>query len=399
MSTQTNLNLRERELRHTSGVYPTKNVAIVRGKGARVWDADGTEYIDCSAGHGVANLGHAHPAVVHAVSNQVGTLATLASSFPNDRRAEFQERLVHFLPDGFDRLFLCNSGTEAVEGALKFARLSTGRTGIIAAQRAFHGRTMGALACTWDKNYRQPFVPLIGDVQHAPYGKLAAFGERMDENTACVIIEVVQGEGGVRPAEEEFLRGLRQLCDERGALLIFDEVQTGFGRTGRRFACEHSGVMPDILALGKAIAGGLAMGAVALGPRVKPLSFGAHGSTFGGNPLGCAAGVASLRTLVEDSLVERSAELGEWFREQLAAIECPEIREVRGLGLMVAIDMRCRVAPILASLQERGVIALPAGPTVLRFLPPLVIEKEDLERVVREVSAVLAEHTEREAAR
>lgn len=389
MSAHTNGSLQERELAHASGVYPTKSVALVRGNGARVWDADGNEYIDCSAGHGVANLGHAHPAVVEAVTRQVGTLATLAGSFPNDQRAEFQELLVDFLPAGFDRVFLCNSGTEAVEGALKFARLSTGRTGIVAAQRGFHGRTMGALSCTWEKKYRQPFEPLVSGVEHAPFGNLDAFAQRIDETTACVIVEVVQGEGGVRPAQAEFLRGLRELCDERDALLIFDEVQTGFGRTGERFACEHFGVLPDLFALGKAIAGGLAMGAVALGARVGELSIGSHGSTFGGNPLACAAGIATLRTLVEDSLVERSRELGDWFREQLAAIDCPEIREVRGMGLMVAVDLRCRVAPILASLQERGVIALPAGPTVLRFLPPLVIEREDLARVVRDVTAVL----------
>ncbi|MFT7670927.1 MAG: acetylornithine/LysW-gamma-L-lysine aminotransferase [Planctomycetota bacterium] len=399
MSENTNASLRERELQHASGCYPTKTVAIVRGKGAHLWDADGKEYIDCSAGHGVASLGHAHPRLVQAVATQVGTLATLAGSFPNDQRAEFQERLVAFLPQGFKRVFLCNSGTEAVEGALKFARLSTGRSGIVAAQRGFHGRTMGALSCTWEKKYRKPFEPLIAEVQHAPYGKLEAFAELVGENTACVIVEVVQGEGGVRPATQEFLKGLRKLCDERGALLIFDEVQTGFGRTGKNFACEHFGVLPDLLSLGKAIAGGLAMGAVAMGPKIGELSVGDHGSTFGGNPLACAAGNAALRTMVEENLVERSRVEGEWFRAELAKIDSPQIREVRGMGLMVAIDLRCRVAPVLAGLQERGVIALPAGPTVLRFLPPFVIEREDLERVVSEVGAVLAELTVEGAAR
>lgn len=386
-----NQSLRERELIHASGVYPTKSVAIVRGKGAHVWDADGKQYIDCSAGHGVASLGHAHPRLVQAVSTQVATLSTLAGSFPNDQRAEFQERLTDFLPEGFERVFLCNSGTEAVEGALKFARVSTGRTGIVAAQRGFHGRTMGALSCTWEKKYRAPFEPLIPDVRHAPFGNLEAFSKLVGEETACVIVEVVQGEGGVRPATREFLEGLRALCDEHGTLLIFDEVQTGFGRTGRAFACEHFGVLPDLMALGKAIAGGLAMGAVAMGSRVAKLSIGAHGSTFGGNPLACAAGNAALQALVEEKLIERSEELGAWFREQLASLDCSEIREVRGMGLMVAIDLRSRVAPVLAALQDRGVIALPAGPTVLRFLPPLVIEREDLQRVVEHVRVVLAE--------
>jgi LysW-gamma-L-lysine/LysW-L-ornithine aminotransferase len=398
-SKNTNESLRERELAHTSGVYPTKDVAMVRGKGAHLWDADGKQYIDCAAGHGVANLGHAHPRVVQAVSNQVGTLTTLAGSFPNDQRAEFQERLTAFLPEGFDRVFLCNSGAESIEGALKFARLTTGRPGIVAAQRGFHGRTMGALACTWDKKYREPFEPLIGAVQHAPYGKLDGFAELVGDDTACVIVEVVQGEGGVRLATPEFLRGLRALCDERGALLILDEVQSGFGRTGRRFAFEHYGIVPDILTMGKAIGGGLAMGAIGLGPGVCELKVGHHGSTFGGNPLACAAGNATLRTLVEDRLVERAEELGQWFRTALGEIDSAQVREVRGLGLMVALDLRCRVAPVLAALQERGIIALPAGPTVLRFLPPLIIEKEDLEHVVKAVGEVLAELTVEGAAR
>ncbi|MFT7486833.1 MAG: acetylornithine/LysW-gamma-L-lysine aminotransferase [Candidatus Paceibacteria bacterium] len=399
MNTDTNAMLRERELRHTSGVYGTKPIAIVRGKGARVWDADGMEYIDCSAGHGVACLGHAHPRLVHAVSNQMGRISSLASSFPNDQRAEFQERLVDFLPAGFERLFLCNSGTEAVEAALKFARISTGRTGIVAAQRGFHGRTMGSLSCTWEKKYRKPFEPLLPDVQHAPFGRLAAFGERMNEDTACVIVEVVQGEGGVRPATTEFLRGLRQICDEKGVLLIFDEVQTGFGRTGMGLALEHSGVAPDLIALGKAIGGGIPMGAVGIGAKVEELAPGIHGSTFGGNPLACAAGLASLKVLEEEGLVERSRTLGARFKARLEQIDSPEIREVRGLGLMVAVDLRVRVAPILAALQSRGVIALPAGPTVLRFLPPLVIEESDLDRVAIEVEGVIAQLVHQEPAR
>ena len=395
----TNEELVAREGLHKSGVYPTKPVAIVRGEGARVWDAEGKEYVDCSAGVGVAALGHAHPAVVEAVTAQVATLATLAGSYPNDQRAELQERLCSLLPEGFERVFFCNSGTEAVEGALKFARLSTGRAGLVAAQRGFHGRTMGALSCTWEKKYREPFEPLVPECSHAPYGKLEAFEALVTEETAAVIVEVVQGEGGVRPAPEGFLQGLRELCDARGALLIFDEVQTGFGRTGRVFAFEHVGVVPDLVSLGKAIGGGLAMGAVAIGARVEGLGLGAHGSTFGGNPLACAASNAFLRTLVEEDLVRRSAELGARFADRLGSISSPLVREVRGLGLMVALDLRVRSAPILADLQEHGVIALPAGPTVLRFLPPLVIEEQQLERVAAEIEAALARAEEQESER
>lgn len=390
MSELSNAALREAELAHASGCYPTKDVAIVRGQGARLWDADGNEYVDCASGHGVASVGHAHPAVVEAVQRQVATLVTCAGSFPNDQRAALQSLLCSLLPEGYDRLFLCNSGTEAVEGALKFARLSTGRSGLVAAQRGFHGRTMGALSCTWDKKYREPFAPLVGDVRHAAYDDLAAFDAAIDEHTAAVLIEVVQGEGGVRPGSPEFLRGVEALCRERGALLVVDEVQSGIGRTGRMFAFEHYDLHPDLVAMGKAVGGGLPMGAVGIGPCIHPIPLGSHGSTFGGNPLTCAASIAALTTLVEDGLVERAAELGARFQERLRAIDSPRIREVRGLGLMVAIDLRERSAGYLKALQARGVIAIPAGPTVLRFLPPLVIEEADLMRVADEVEAVLA---------
>ncbi|MFT7484826.1 MAG: acetylornithine/LysW-gamma-L-lysine aminotransferase [Candidatus Paceibacteria bacterium] len=368
-----------------------KTVGLVRGAGARVWDAEDREYIDCSAGHGVAALGHAHPRWVEAVSGQAAKLATCAGSFPNDQRAELQERLCALLPEGFERVFLCNSGTEAVEGALKFARRSSGRAGIVAARGAFHGRSMGALACTWTEKYRAPFEPLIGKVQHAAFDDLAAFDAIVDDETAAVIVEVVQGEGGVRPASAEFQHGLRRLCDERGAHLIFDEVQTGFGRTGKAFALEHTGVEPDLISMGKAIAGGMAMGAVGLGPKIGKLTVGDHGSTFGGNPLACAAANATLGVMQDENLFERSRRLGEKFANSLRGVESPLVVEVRGLGLMVALELRVPVAPILKALQARGVIALPAGPSVLRFLPPLVITEQDLERVVREVAVVLSE--------
>jgi predicted acetylornithine/succinylornithine family transaminase len=381
--------LRELEATHGSGVYTLKDIALVRGEGARVQDAEGQWYIDCAAGHGVANVGHAHPAVASAVGEQAGRLMTCAGSFPSDQRAALFESLTRFTGGAFERFFLCNSGTEAVEGALKFARLTTARSGIVAATRAFHGRTMGALSATWTKAFRAPFAPLIPEVTHARCGDIAAFEAAVTEETACVIVEVVQGEGGVHVAQSDFLTALRSLCDERGALLVFDEVQTGFGRTGRAFAYEHFDVRPDLVAVGKAIAGGVPMGAVMIGDRVGALAVGSHGSTFGGNPLACAAANATIATLEGEQLSARSAELGAWLQEQLASIQSPLVREVRGLGLMIGIDLRCRVAPILRELQSRGVLALPAGSTVLRLLPPLVIERAELERVVEEVARAL----------
>ncbi len=378
-----------RESLHSSGAYPKRDVAIVRGQGARVWDAEGREYIDCVAGHGVAIVGHANPAVAEAIARQAYTLITCPGIFYNDQRAAFLEKLASLAPSGLSRAFLSNSGAEAVEAALKLARLATGRTGIVATMRGFHGRTLGALSATWEKHYREPFEPLVPGFTHVPYDDLGAMEEAVGGDTAAVIVEIVQGEGGVRPGSGGYFHSLRELCDQRGALLIVDEVQTGFGRTGKLFACEHHHLIPDILCLGKGIAGGVPMGATLFGDKVGELPTGAHGSTFGGNPLACAAGLAALDYIVRESLPARAAEKGAYLLDRLRKMEAPVIREVRGLGLMVGIELRRRVQPYLVTLMERGVLALPAGATVLRLLPPLVIHREELNIVISAIGEVL----------
>ena len=382
--------LMELEDGYTSGVYVKRPLVIVRGEGAKVWDAQGRAYIDCVGGHGVANVGHCHPRVVAAIQEQAERLITCPESFYNDRRAELQAELVRIAPPGLERVFLCNSGAEAVEGAIKFIRLVTGRPRIVAARNGFHGRTMGALSATWKKEYREPFEPLVPGFVHVPYNNLAAMEETLDEDVAAIILEVVQGESGVIIGDGDYLRGVQRLCQERGALLIVDEVQTGFGRTGRMFACEHYGLEPDMLCLAKAIAGGIPMGAVLLGPRVGALPDKAHGSTFGGNPLACAAALAAIRVIEEEALPRRAADLGAWFLSRLQGVDSPLIREVRGLGLMVGIELKRRARPYLAALMKRGVLALSAGPIVMRFLPPLVISQEELETVARTVEEVLS---------
>ena len=382
------------EQAHTSGVYGKRDVAIVRGEGALIWDENGREYIDCVAGIGVSNIGHCHPAVASAIAVQSQQLITCQEMFYNDRRAQLLAKLVSVLPDGLDRIFLCNSGTEAIEGAIKFARLSTGRTGIVAAMRGFHGRTYGALSATHKKDYRNPFMPLVPGFSHVPFAKIKKMRTAVTHETAAVILEIVQGEGGVRPGSAHYFQAVRQICDETGALLIIDEVQTGFGRTGRWFASQHMGVTPDLMALGKAIAGGVPMGAIAIGTRVAELPTGVHGSTFGGNPLACAAALATLQVIREEDLVNRSAELGSYLRQRLQRIDSPLIREVRGLGLMVGIELKVRAMPIVQALMERGVMALTAGPTVLRLLPPLVITQDQLDVVVETLESVLAEQGE-----
>ncbi len=382
------MNIVEIENKHTSGVYVKQNFAIVRGQGATLWDAEGNEYIDCSSGHGVANLGHAHPKVAAAVAEQAAKLVTLFETFPNDQRAALMEKLTALTP-GLDRVFFCNSGTESIEAAIKFARLSTGRAEIVAAMRGFHGRTLGSLSATWNKKYRQPFEPLVPGFSHIPYNNIGALEKAVTEKTAAVLLEVIQGEGGVYPAEPAFLQAARQICSERGALLVIDEVQSGFGRTGKMFAYQHYGITPDMLCVAKSLAGGIPMGAVLLGPAVKNLGAGLHGSTFGGNPLSCAAAVAALTAMEEENLPQQAAEKGAYLMEKLRAIQSPNLREVRGLGLMIGVELKQKVAPYLKALQEKRIIALNAGLTVIRLLPPLVITYEQLDRVAQALGEAL----------
>jgi LysW-gamma-L-lysine/LysW-L-ornithine aminotransferase len=376
---------------HTSGAYPKRPLAIVRGAGVYAWDDAGHRYIDASSGQGVALLGHSHPNVAKAVSEQASTLISCPEIFYNDRRAELYTLFDEIMPEGINRYFLCNSGAEANEGALKVARLLTGRSGVVAAMRGFHGRTMGALSMTWSKKYRKAFDGWTVDVNHVPYNNLAAAAEAITEDTAAVVVEAVQGEGGVNPGDGAYLQGLRELCSERGALLVLDEIQAGLGRTGRWFAFQHAGITPDVIAMGKGIAGGVPMGAVAWRGELGTLPGGSHGSTFGGNPLACAAAIATLQTLRDDNLIERSAEMGAWAIEQLEALNHPQIREVRGRGLMIGIELRGRVTPVLKALQDKGVLALPAGATVLRLLPPLMIDRDQMGQVINAIRDVLDE--------
>jgi acetylornithine/LysW-gamma-L-lysine aminotransferase len=288
-----------------------------------------------------------------------------------------------------NRFFLCNSGAEAVEGAIKFARLSTGKPDVVAAQRAFHGRTLGALSATHKNRYRDPFLPLVPGFGHAPFGQIQQLADAVTGQTAAVILEIVQGEGGVRLGTADYFQAVQELCQQRDVLLIVDEVQTGFGRTGRWFAFEHMDIQPDLVCMGKAMAGGVPMGAVALGRRVAPLPPGVHGSTFGGNPLACAAALATLRVIEEESLIVRAADLGDYLLERLQAIESPLVRDVRGLGLMIGIDLKVRVMPLVKALAQRGVQVLTAGSTVMRLLPPLVISRQEADDVVAAITKVL----------
>jgi len=375
---------------HTSGFYRKQPIVLVRGEGARVWDIEGREYIDCTSGHGVANVGHANPYVAEAIARQASRLITCSEIFYNDVRAELLATLARISPPGLKRAFLCNSGTEAVEGALKIARLITGRKNFVAAMRSFHGRTFGALSATWRREYREPFEPLVPGFSFVPFNNLEAIEKAVNQETAGVILEVVQGEGGVIPGKGEYLRGVQDICRRNGALFILDEVQTGFGRTGKMFACEHYGLEPDLMCVAKGLGGGVPFGAVMIHEKLGEMPKRLHGSTFGGNPLACAAALAAIRYLEEHELPGRAAELGDYFLGRLRQINSPLIREVRGLGLMVGVELKKEAAPYLEALAAKGVLALFAGPTVIRFLPPLVITREELDKVAEAVEEVLS---------
>lgn len=381
----------ELEAQYTSGVYGKRDVVIVRGNGATLWDENGKPYVDCVGGIGVANIGHSHPKLAKAISDQANTLVTCQEMFYNDRRAELLARLAQLTPGNLNRFFLCNSGAEAIEAAIKFARISSGRTGIIATMRGFHGRTLGALSATHKSMYRRPFMPLVPGFDHVPFNDIERMREAVNDDIAAILIEVVQGEGGVNMGDRTYFQELRRLCDEEGVLLIVDEIQTGFGRTGHWFACEYMDFVPDILCLGKAVAGGVPMGVTAFGPQITNLTPGVHGSTFGGNPLACAAALATLDIIEQERLVARSMEVGAYFREQVRKIDSALIRDVRGSGLMNGIDLRVRAMPLVKRLMEEGVLVLTAGKTVIRLLPPLVITLEQVDSVVSALESILAE--------
>jgi LysW-gamma-L-lysine/LysW-L-ornithine aminotransferase len=370
------------------------DAVVVRGDGCWLYDSSDRRYLDLSSAQGVAMLGHSHPALSEAIARQAATLMSCPAFLYNDRRAEFAQALIDVLPAHLAHAFFTNSGAEAIDGALKFARLVTRRPAFVAATRGFHGRTMGALSVTWEPKYREGFGPLL-EATHVPFNNAPALERAITDQTAAAIFEVVQGESGVNIGSHEFLHTAQRLCRERGALLIVDEIQTGFGRTGRWFAVEHAGVEPDIMCLAKGLGAGFPMGALAYTERVRSvLSPGAHGSTFGGSPLACAAGLAALHVYRREGLIERSATLGalmlESLRQRLAGAAV--VRDIRGVGLMLAVELRTKVAPVLKSLMvNHGVIALPAGPTVLRLLPPLVITEAQIERGVSAVVAAISE--------
>ncbi|HSG83998.1 MAG TPA: acetylornithine/succinylornithine family transaminase [Nitrosopumilus sp.] len=379
-------------------LYQRFPVTVEKGVGAHVWDTDGKEYIDCMGGYGVALVGHRNERVNNAIKEQIDKIITVHSSLYNKTREEFLTTLIGLAPKGLTQVHLNNSGAEAVEAAMKFARKFTGKKGMVAMKGSYHGKSFGALSLTFNPKYRKAFAPLVEKVSFASYGDIESLRSVVDDDTAFVILEPIQGESGIIVAPEGFLQDVRKLCDEKGIVLIFDEIQAGLGRTGRLWACDHWNTAPDILCLAKGIAGGVPMGATLVRPDIlAAISKGEHSSTFGGNPISCAAGTAALKAITEDGLIENSEKMGKLFKEGLEKLKEKHtmIREIRGKGLMIGVEMKFEVKDILFGLIKKGVLMLYSGRNILRILPPLVISEDDVTKVLHALDLVLTEEEEK----
>jgi acetylornithine/LysW-gamma-L-lysine aminotransferase len=378
------------EKEYEFGVYPKRSVSLAYGKEEFVYDYDGKEYVDCTTGIGVALLGHAHPKIIGAINEQARKLITCNEIFPNEKRTLLLKKLAEIAPNGLKKSFLCNSGAEAIECAMKLARAYTKKSKFISTMNAFHGKTFGSLSLTYKEHYREPFKPLVEPTVFVRYGDADALKQAIDSNTAAFFVEPVQGEGGVRVAPDGYLKEVQEICNERGVLLVVDEIQTGLGRTGKMFACEHWNVTPDIMCLAKGIAGGIPMGATIAREEIvnlKPLQ---HSTTFGGNPLACAAALSTIELIQKENLVERAAKEGAYFLNELRRLEKKkEAREARGLGLMLALELKTKAKSAIDSCAERGLLVLLAGDMVMRFLPPLIIRRSSIDKVLDILDEVL----------
>ena len=377
-----------------ANVFARKKIVLVKGKGALVWDMQGKEYLDFTSSYGVAALGHSHPKVVKAINEQTKKLISCHSGFYNPKRAELLQKIVNLTPNELNKVFLSNSGAESVECAIKLARKFSGKPEIISFMGAYHGKTMGALSATWDKKYRRPFEPLIPEFKHITPNNLDKLHQAVTDKTAAVLLEPIRGEGGVRVPQPGFLQGVKKICENNNVLLILDEVQTSFGRTGKIFSAEHWNITPDILCLAKPFAGGLPIGiTIAKEHVMASFKTGEHTSTFSGGPVVCAAACAAIDALLDEKLVENASIQGDYFKSKLEALKTKykTIKEVRGLGLMLAIEFRKDVYEIIQKAMDRGLLILNAGRNVLRFLPPLIITKKEIDQAINILDSILGD--------
>ena len=389
MNEETIINI-ENEL--MANVFSKKNIVLVRGKGALVWDMQGKEYLDFTSSYGVAALGHCHPKIIAAIEKQIKKLISCHSGFYTPKRTEFLQKIARIAPKDLKKIFLSNSGAESIECAIKLARKYSGKSEIICFMGAYHGKTMGALSATWDKKYRKPFEPLVPNFKHIPPNNTIKLNQAINDKTAAILVEPIRGEGGVRFYNPGFLQEVQTLCKNHDILLIFDEVQTSFGRTGKIFAAEHWNVIPDIICVAKPFAGGLPIGiTIAKNQIMSSFKIGEHTSTFSGSPIVCAAGCAAIDLLLTDNFLDNVSILGNYFKSKLETLKSKYtiIKEVRGLGLMLAIELRKDVYEIIQKATAKGLLILSAGRNVLRFLPPLIITKEQIDSAIDILDSII----------
>ena len=379
-------------------LYQRFPVTIEKGYGAHVWDINNKEYIDCMGGYGVALVGHRNERVVNAIKSQIDKIITVHSSLYSKTREEFLETLFKISPKGLTQAHLNNSGAEAIEAAIKFARKFTGKKGMVAMNGSYHGKSMGALSLTFNPKYRKSFQPLVEKVSFSSFGDIESLRSTIDDDTAFIILEPIQGESGIHVAPDGFLQDVRKLCDDNEILLIFDEIQSGLGRTGRMWAADHWNTAPDILCIAKGIAGGVPMGVTMVRPDIlNCISKGEHSSTFGGNPLSCAAGTATIQALTQDKLVQNADTMGKLFRDGLEKLKEKHniIREIRGKGLMIGIELKFEVKDILMEGIEKNLLLLYSGRNILRLLPPLVITKDDVTKSLETLDVLFTNEEKR----
>lgn len=385
------------EHKYYQGTFKRQPVTLVKGEGIRVWDSDGKVYLDFVAGIAVNVLGHCHPAIVQAVQQQVAQLVHVSNLYYNTRQIELAEMLAQ--RSGGMRSFFSNSGAEADEGAIKLARKfgrvhRNGAFEIISMERSFHGRTLATTAATGQAYYQATWVPLPDGFKQVPYNDLDALKAATSEKTVGILLEAVQGEGGIWPGTPEFIQGVREWCDEQNLVMICDEVQAGMGRTGKFFSWEHYGIVPDIVTMAKGLAGGVPIGAMLTGPRTDLFTAGDHGTTFGGNPIACAAGIATLQTIEEQNLIENAAEMGAYWRTKLEAL-CAKydfIDSPRGIGLMQAVNVQHELAPVIVQQAlENGLLLNNLGAATLRIVPPLILTPADIDEAAAILDHTLAE--------
>ena len=383
---------------YLGNLYQRFPINISKGKGAIVWDVSGNEYIDCMGGYGVALIGHCNDRVVNAIKNQSEKLITCHMSIYNNVRLEFLEKMSKISPKKLSKVFFSNSGAESTEAALKFSRKFTGKSGIIAMSGGYHGKTFGALSVTHNEKYRKSFQPLLEGVKFVPYSNPSKIEESLDDSIGTVIIEPIQGETGIIVPSDGVLQQIRKICDQNELVLIFDEIQTGLGRTGKMWAGEHWSTTPDIMCLAKGIAGGLPMGLTLCKPEIlDAMKVGEHSSTFAGNPLSCSAGIATIESIIEENLVGNATKVGNIFKNGLFELKENHriVRDVRGLGLMLALELRFDIKDILFDGIKEGLLMLYSGRNIIRLLPPLVLDEVKVAKTLSIMDKLLTKEEER----